>query len=48
MLSKDESYMSLLYGELNVIIEAYNRKRNDELEERIERLEELLNDTKKS
>ena len=43
VLSKGESYMSLLYGELNVIIEAYNRLENERLEERIKALEGAIN-----
>ena len=34
MLAKSESYMSLLYGELNVIIEAYNRLEIEKLKEK--------------
>lgn len=39
VLSKSESYMSLLYGEIAVIMDAYNRRRMDKLEKRIEALE---------
>ena len=44
MLSKSESYMSLLYGELNVIMDAYNRQENERLSDRISKLERLIND----
>lgn len=42
VLSKSESYMSLLYGEIAVIMDAYNRKRSDDLERRIEKLERMI------
>ena len=42
VLSKDTEYLSLLYGELAVIIDAYNRRRMDKLEERILTLEKGL------
>ena len=47
LLSKDESYMSLLYGEIAVLIDAYNRMKNNELEDRISKLERLINDENK-
>ena len=43
LLSKDESYMSLLYGEIAVLMDAYNRMKNNELEDRISKLERLIN-----
>lgn len=42
VLNKSESYQSLLYGEIAVITDAYNRMKNEELETRIQKLEELL------
>ena len=42
LLSKSESYMSLLYGEIAVIMEAYNRLENKRLKDRLDKLEEQM------
>jgi hypothetical protein len=42
-LAKDESYMSLLYGEIAVLKEKEMQNRIDELEDRIFKLEKIIN-----
>lgn len=46
ILSRDGEYMSLLYGEVKVIMLAVLRRNNDRLEQRIKRLEELHGNSK--
>ena len=41
-LHKDESYMSLLYGEIAVLKEAEMQNKIDKLEERVAKLEKLI------
>ena len=43
-LAKDESYMSLLYGEIAVLKEKEMQNRIDELEDRIFKLEKIINE----
>lgn len=42
VLSKSESYMSLLYGEMEVIMNAYHRRENKRLKDRLNNIESKL------
>lgn len=44
LLHKDESYLSLLYGEIAVLKDKEKQDRIDELEERISKLEKIINE----